>query len=353
MRRPAPIAALALLAGATVAGVTMAGTTTASAQATTLTVATFAPPQHGMSKWIEAWAAGLEQASDGRLDIEILHGGQMGPPPKYYDLARNGQADITWILHGATPGRFDLVEVANMPYIFCSAEQADLVLNDPAVRDAYLEPEHRGVKLLTLFAHPPGQIAMAKGRVETADDLAGKAMRPASSAVGGFIAALGARPVGLPPTEMAEALQKGTLDGTFIDYGGAAFAYQLAPYLESVSEVGAYASSFALVMNERAFEALPEDLRALIDDSFADKAAEIGAVWDGLDEAGKNVLAGEGVEIVTPSDEAAEAMREIGDGVTRTYVAGLDEKGKAASELLALLRERVEAVGPVGPGCQP
>ena len=98
--------------------------TNAYAETINLKVATFVTPKHGMSQWIEKWAGGLEEKSAGRLKFEILHGAQMGPPPAYYDLAANGQADITWVLHGATPGRFKLTEVSNMPFLFCSAEQA-------------------------------------------------------------------------------------------------------------------------------------------------------------------------------------------------------------------------------------
>ena len=115
-----------------------------------LSIASFVTPKHGMSQWLERWAAELQQRSGGRLTFELLHGAQMGPPPKYYDLAANGQADITWVLHGATPGRFRLTEISNMPFLFCSAEQATRVINDASVR-ALLDPEHRGVRVLTLF----------------------------------------------------------------------------------------------------------------------------------------------------------------------------------------------------------
>ena len=317
-----------------------------------LTVGTYVTERHGMSQWLEAWAADLEERSGGRLSFEILHGSQMGPPPRYYDIARNGQADITWVLHGATPGRFELTEISNMPFLFCSAEQATRVLNDARLRDRHLNEEHRGVRVLTLFMHPPGQINMAEGQVMAVEDLRGKAMRPASSAVGSLIAALGGQPVGLPPTAMAEGLQKGTIDGVFIDFGGAGLAFQLGPYLSSVTEVGAYSSSFGLVMNEDSYADLPDDLRAMINESVAGREAEIGQVWDGLDTVGRGVLTEAGVEIAEMPPEELARMREIGDGVTEAYVEGLDAAGRPGSEVLALMRQIAEEVGPVGPGCQ-
>ena len=316
-----------------------------------LKVAGFVTGEHGMSKWIDAWAAELEAASEGRLQFEILHGAQMGPPPAYYDLAANGQADITWVLHGATPGRFELTEITNMPFLFCSAEQATRVINDPRAR-ALIDPEHRGVKVLATFMHPPGQINMNGTPVLALDDMEGKALRPASRAVGQFIAMMGGKPVGLPPTAMAEGLQKGTIDGTMIDYGGGGLAFQLGPFLTDITEVYAYSASFALVMNQESYASLPADLQALIDDSYADVSAEIGQVWDRLDAIGKQVLIEAGVTIHDMPEAELAKLRALGAGMTQDYVARLNGKGKPADEVLATLTALIDEVGPVGLGCQ-
>lgn len=317
-----------------------------------LTVATFAPPQHGMSRWIEAWAASLTEESGGRLTFEILHGAQMGPPPRYYDIAANGQADITWVLHGSTPGRFPLTEVSNLPFLFCSAEQATRVLNDPSLRDAYLDEEHRGVRVLAMFMHPPGHFVMNGTDIQSMADVNGLALRPPSQAVGQLIAAMGGRPVGLPPTEIAESLQRGTIDGALIDYGGAALAFQLTPFVTNVIEVNAYAASFALVMNEASFDGLPADLRAMIDASFTDVSAQIGAVWDGMDSVGKGIMAGAGVTISRLPPEALAEMQAVGASLTDAYVTDLATRDLPGAEVLAAILAGIEAAGPVGPGCQ-
>jgi len=323
----------------------------ASAQTYDLKIATFVTGAHGMSKWIDAWAANLTEQSEGRLQFEILHGAQMGPPPAYYDLARNGQADIVWHLHGATPGRFELTEISNMPFLFCSAEQATMVLNDARLRSEYLDAEHRGVKVLALFMHPPGQINSNAGPILTLDDMAGKGLRPASSAVAKFIAAMGGTPVGLPPTEMAEALQKGTIQGALIDYGGAALAFGLAPHLTDVTEVYSYTSSFMLGMNPDSFSDLPDDLQAMVEASLDGVSDDIGQVWDGMDAIGKNVLIEAGVTIHTLDAEQRAALVTVGNSVTDEYVAGLEAGGKPAAAVLAMMRQIAEEVGPVGPGC--
>ncbi|KIC21494.1 hypothetical protein RA20_03880 [Leisingera sp. ANG-Vp] len=317
-----------------------------------LKLAGFVSPRHGMSQWLTDWAAGLEEKSGGRLKFEVLHGAQMGPPPKYYDLARNGQADVTWVLHGATPGRFRLTEISNMPFLFCSSEQATRVLNHPKLRQTYLDPEHRGVKVLLQFSSPPGQAFMAKGEIRTVEDFQGKAIRPASRAIGLMISELGGKSVGLPPTSIAESLQKGVIEGAFVDYSGAAYAFQLTPFLESVTELDLYSISFSLVMNPDTYAGLPQDLQEMITDSITGIEGDVGNVWDSMNASGKKVLTDAGVPINELPEAELTKAKAIGNTLTANYVAELDGVGLPGNEVLAMMHELIEQVGPVGPGCQ-
>ena len=70
----------------------------------------FISPQHIMSVYLQKWVDELKEKSNGRLNITIFPANTMGPVQNYADYARTGVADITWFLHGATPGRFPLTE---------------------------------------------------------------------------------------------------------------------------------------------------------------------------------------------------------------------------------------------------
>src|SRR5205814_8401817 len=85
-------------------------------------VAAFVGPQHFMTQWLVKWGEKLEKASGGRLTFKHFPGSQMAPAPAHYDLARTGQADVAWFLHGGTPGRFPLTELCNLPYLVGRAE---------------------------------------------------------------------------------------------------------------------------------------------------------------------------------------------------------------------------------------
>ena len=69
-------------------------------------LAYFVGDQHAMSRWLIKWSEQLEKESGGRITVKRFPGSQMGPVQQHYDFARTGQADVSWFLHGATPGRF-------------------------------------------------------------------------------------------------------------------------------------------------------------------------------------------------------------------------------------------------------
>jgi len=140
-------------------------------------VAAFVGAQHFMSKWLVGWGEKLEKASGGRLAFKHFAGATMAPVPGHYDLAASGRAEVSWFLHGATPGRFPLTELTHLPYVVGSAEIGTKVINDAQLRGKYLDAEHKGVKVLLLLTHQPGNIHTTKKAVRTTDDMRGLRLR--------------------------------------------------------------------------------------------------------------------------------------------------------------------------------
>lgn len=307
-----------------------------------LKLAYFVGDQHAMSQWLIKWASELEKGSNGRIVVKRFPGAQMGPTPQHYDFARTGQADVSWFLHGGTPGRFPLTDIISLPYMVGSAEIGTKVLNDAGLRQKYLDAEHRGVKVLMLFTHQPGGPHTTKKPIRTMDDFKGMRLRFASPPIRDFVQGLGATPVGVPPTEMAEQLQKGTIDGIFIDYGGAGIAFKLGGIIKYSTELYAYVTSFGLVMNEDFWNKLPPDLKKLVVDTTTGKEKEIGQAWDALDVPGKKALIDAGGQAIKFSPEDDAKVRRIGSQVTFTKIKELEDKGLPARAVYEQMRALAE-----------
>jgi TRAP-type C4-dicarboxylate transport system substrate-binding protein len=325
------------LAGAALAAALAAGAQ--AQQPIELKLAYFVGDQHAMSQWLIKWSAEIEKGSNGRIVVKRFPGAQMGPTPQHYDFARTGQADVAWFLHGGTPGRFQLTELINLPFMAGSAEIGTKVLNDPELRAKYLDGEHKGVKVLMLLTHQPGGPHTTKKAIRTMDDFKGMRLRFASPTVRDLVQGLGATPVGVPPTEIAEQLQKGTIDGAFIDYGGAGIAFKLGGTIKYSTELYAYVSSFGVVMNEDFWNKLPPDLKKLVMDTMTGREKEVGEAWDALDVPGKKALLDGGAEAIKFSAADNAKVRQIGDQVSEARIKELEGKGLPARAVYTQMRQ--------------
>src|SRR5687768_15628132 len=302
-------------------------------------VAEFVGPQHFMTQWLVKWGEKLEKASNGRLAFKHFPGASMAPAPAHYDLARSGQADAAWFLHGGTPGRFPLTELINLPYLVGSAEIGTKVVKDPGLRAKFLDAEQRGVKVLLLHTHQPGNVHTTKKPIKAADDMKGMRIRFAAPTIRDFVAALGGTPVGVPPTEQVEQLQKGGIDGTFIDYGGAGIAFKMGGVIKYSTEMYSYVTSFGLAMNPDTYAKLPADLRKLVDDSVRGVEKEIGEGWDALDDVGKKLLVDGGAQPIKLSAAEDKRFRQVGMEVTEAKLKELEGKGLPARAAFKQIQE--------------
>jgi TRAP-type C4-dicarboxylate transport system substrate-binding protein len=301
-------------------------------------LANFVPAQHFVSQWLTKWGEGLEARSNGRLQFKHFPGAQMGPTPRHFDMAREGAAEIALFQHGATPGRFNLTELVNLPYSVASAEVGMKVLNDAELRSRYLDAEHRGVKVLMLFTHTPGNVYTTRKAIRSLEDFKGLRLRFATPSIRDFIQSLGATPVGVPPTEVAEQLQKGTIDGAFLDYGGAGIAFRLGGTVKHVAETYCFVASFGIAANEAWFNRLPRDLQQMISESVVGKEKEFGEGVDGLDVAGKRAIVDGGAEIIRLTRAEDDRMRRIAVEVTETNLKSLEAKGAPARAIHGMMK---------------
>src|SRR5262245_34364496 len=315
----------------------------ASAQPIELKLAYFVGDQHAMSQWLIKWANNLEKDSGGRIVVKRFPGSQMGPVQQHYDFVRTGQADVAWFLHGATPGRFQLTELVQVPYLVGSAAIGTKARNDPELRAKYIDGEHKGVKVLRLLTRQPGNVHTTKKPIRSTDDMKGLRIRFASPTIRDFVAALGGTPVGVLPNEQVEQLQKGTIDGVFIDYGGAGIAFKMGGVIKYSTEMYSYVSSFGVGMNPDFWDKLPPDLQALVTKSISGVEKEVGEAWDGLDVPGKKALIDGGAEAIHLTPEENVKFRKIGAAVAEAKVNELESKGMPARAIYATMKSLAEA----------
>ncbi len=74
-----------------------------AAAQTTLTLSSWVPPSHTLTTTQAEWCAMLEQKVPGKVKCNVLPRA-VSAPPGTLDAVRNGLADISFTVHGYTPG---------------------------------------------------------------------------------------------------------------------------------------------------------------------------------------------------------------------------------------------------------
>ncbi len=250
---------------------------------------------------IAPWAKRIEEASDGRIKIEIYPSMQLGgAPPQLFDQAREGVADIIWTVLGYTPGRFPKSEVFETPFMVTNGENTSRAFQEYI--EKYAMDEFKAVQLIAAHTHGPG-LFHVREPLTSLEDLAGRKIRGGSRIINQMLADLGAEPIGMPLPSVPEALSTGVISGTTIPWEvTTAFAISelVSNHTGFSGANGLYTQTFALVMNKDSYNALPADLRQIIDDnSGADVAAQFGAAMDAGDFIGQDVAQKLGNSIIT------------------------------------------------------
>ena len=116
-------------------------------------------------------------------------------------------------------------------------------------------------------------------------------MRVPSKTFAKMLTKLGATPVRVPAPGAYEALQRGVLDGTPFPFA-AVSSFRLGDVTKYHAEVNIGNASFGLLMNEKKYNSLPDDLKKVIDansgHAFGDWAA---GLIDANDAKQKEVIA--------------------------------------------------------------
>ena len=303
-----------------------------AAGAETLRVSSFLPPNHTWNHAVEAWGEELSEKSGGELDVEIFPAGQLGPPPRQFDLVRSGGADIAVILHGATPGRFPMTELAGLPLTTPSAGNTSAVMSRRLTELApeYLADEHPDTRILWMAVTPPLKIHFTEANPSDLSNIEGLRLRYAGTIWQQIMEAMGASPVPVPPAESADAMGKGVVDGASFPYE-AAMSFDLAPVSSYSMEPGLASATFALVMSQDSYDSLSPEHQALIDETTGpDRAEWYGARWDESEAKGRAYMEEAGVEIVTLDEEQLGELEDDFTPIVDGAVASVAESGAPA-----------------------
>jgi TRAP-type transport system periplasmic protein len=312
------------------------------AQKQTLRMAYWTGPSHQMVQTLAAWIKTIEEASGGNLTVE-LDKAALGKMEAQYDLIRNGVRDMVWAVPGYTVGRFELLQAAELPLLCPNPTVCSPALWKWYTKNGLAEKEFTDTKLITTFVGGPFVIHTMKP-VKTLDEVRALKIRASGPSLPGA-KALGLNAVPIPPTEVYEAIQKGTVDGAEFPWE-AMPSFRINELVKAHLEIpgGLGAPAFVIVANTKAFENLtPANKAALMKAGGEAGAALIGKAWTEADERARLDAKdrGQTIEVLVPAE--LEKWRQLLAPLTDEWVAKADKKGLDGRRLLDDLRATIKA----------
>ena len=328
---------------ATVLGVLSVGGVSAQ---TTLTMSSWVGPSHPLTRDVlGGWAAAVEKATNGRVKMQMLPKAPMAAAGTF-DGVRDGLVDVSYVTASYTPARHPLPLLAELPGSGGSAEVNSVAYN--LIHWKYLQQanEYKGVKLLGVFTHGPGQMFSVKKPVTSVADLAGMKVRSGGGISEASAKALGASPLVKPAPESYELLSSGVADATFFP-SESIKSFNLDKVVKHATYFpgGFYSSSFGFFMNEDKWNKLSKQDQDAINSVSGEALARLaGKAWDAADKVGIDALKAAGVAMVDANPAFVADVRKRTEPLISDWVKAANAKGIDGAKVFAEFHEELKKV---------
>lgn len=311
-----------------------------------------------MSNWISPqapfvlealvpWSKQVEEVTQGRVRVRMLPKA-VSSPTQHFDAVRDGLADVTFIVHGYTPGRFVMTKAAELPFFGDSAEATSVAYNRIHERMLARANEHQGVRLLAVFTNGPGHFFLSRRPVEKLQDLSGMKFRTGGGIVDDVAAALGIVGLLKPATDVYEMMSSGVADGVFFTRQSI-LTFKLGTVVKHALIVpdGAFSTSFALIMNEDRFSKLSQADRDAIQKISGDAFARLaGQSFDRSDVKGEALLRENKATITTASPAFTADLRKALQPVVDAWIKEASAKGVDGRAAVDAMRAEAKKLAP-------
>lgn len=257
----------------------------------------------------------LEEASGGRIEVQLFPNRQLGDEKAMLDGMRLGTVDAGIITNAVVAQIEPSFQVVDLPFLFANEAQAQKVLDGPVGQKLAAKLETKGIKLLAFMEGGFRDMINNVRPVETPADVKGVKYRVMQNPVFiGMFSSLGGNAVPMAWGETFTAVQQGAIDGLEIPLAVIEQNkyFEVTKYLSLTNHTY---SAIDLVISKRVFDRLPEDLRKAVLSAAASAtkaqrataAADAKAVLAKLEASGMKVNA---VKDIKPFRESVQGVYE-------------------------------------------
>jgi TRAP-type C4-dicarboxylate transport system substrate-binding protein len=313
----------------------------------TLNATSWVPPAHTLTaNMLVPLCEDIARVTSGRVKCNVLP----KPPvaaPQTFDGVANGLMDLSFTTHGYTPGRFALTEAPEFPFMGDTAEVTAVAYQRIHERMLAKADEHKGVVVLAVFTHGPGQIYNTKRAINSLKDLEGLKIRVGGGVATDVTKALGAVVILKPAPESYELLSSGVADGVFFPKESP-LSFKFIPLIKYATFVpgGLYNTAFVWMANPAKWNSIPEADRELIAPLLGEALARrSGRAWDAADAKGVDAMQEAKLPVATASPQLMAEIRARTAGLETEWIEKKAKpKGVDGAAVLKALRAEIASL---------
>ncbi|MFH1488844.1 MAG: TRAP transporter substrate-binding protein, partial [Pseudomonadota bacterium] len=267
---------------------------------------------------------------NGKVAVKTFPGGTLLDAKGIMDGVIAGTADIGNLCMAYQPGRFMITNAVSLSFGFPDARSGSLALWD--LYEKYNPKAFSKVKVLTMFTSAPSNL-MTKTPVRSLADIKGMDLR-ASGGAAKILKAWGANQIGMPQSQVPEAMQKGVIQGQFTSLE-VLMDFKYAEMCKYATIVNGPVYAFSVVMNMDSWNKLPKDVQKVMEELGREQAEWTGNYMDKhVEESLAWSKKTHNLEIIELSKEEMAKWDALIAPITGEWIKEAKGKGIPAEELV-------------------
>ncbi len=256
------------------------------------------PPQHSYGLTATGFANEIEEASNGRLIIEVYDSGQLGGQRELIEGVQVGTLDLAIVSSGPVTNFVDELSVLDLPFLFEDIDHVHRTL-DGGLGEVFSEKmEEVGLKSLGFLDFGFKNFVTTGKPVYSAEDIRGMKIRAQESPIiVDTYNSLGADPTTMDAAEVFTSLQQGVINAGQ-DTFGVAQSFKLYEVQDYITKVPMSYGGAVLMISPITFNSLDAELQALLIEIGEKNALLQRQLNKELEEAAEKYVQENGMEVI-------------------------------------------------------
>jgi len=259
---------------------------------------------------VKRFVADVKRISDGQLDITVHTNGSLIKHPDMLRAVSTGQVNIAEFLLGQFGNEDPVFAADNLPFVAAGWDNAWKFYQ---AQKPALEKQLRGRGLRLLFSVAwPGQGIYTKNALQSVADLKGTKFRTYSPQTARLAELLGASPTVIQVPEVPQAFATGTITA-MITSSATGTSTKAWEFVKNYYVTNAFHPKNVVVVNERAFQRLPDNLRKAVLEAATDAEKRGWEFGKQREQSANKELAANGMTLHEPDAAMTAAYRKVGE----------------------------------------